>query len=312
MSHAQGATPPITMALMGGLGNQLFQFATGLEVAARANTSLALDLRWFGQSRRRKRNGLELRSFELDRVAHGIRLIAPPSSALRETAGHARDVLLRRLPRMKRGPLSRFVYQRGGSFDSTVLEARPGTHLSGYFASWRYFPTVADSVRSRVRQAAPDTDWLQVMSTLAVNETPIGLHVRRGDYLALSGIYGHVTPSYYLRALNVLRSMGQFGPVWLFSDEPDAALEWLKPQVRPDRVVLPPVGSHSLESMLLMSMMRALVIANSTYSWWAAFIGETQGRPVVAPRPTWASDAHEEPRDALLPGWLTLDCRDFS
>ncbi len=106
-------------------------------------------------------------------------------------------------------------------------------------------------------------------------------------------------------------ALGHAGPVWLFSDEPDAALEWLKPQVRPDRVVSPPVGSHSLESMLLMSLMRALVIANSTYSRWAAFIGETQGRPVVAPQPSWASDVHEEPRDALLPGWLTLVCRDF-
>lgn len=301
---------PITMSLMGGLGNQLFQLAAGLEIAQRANTTLALDLSWFEQSMRRSANGLVLRPYELEGIADDIPTVKPPQSRLGEVANHARDVAVRRASRLaNRSPLPVRV-ESGADFDPGLLTVPPGTHLWGYFASWRYFPTVAGDVRQRLLSSPRLTEWAASQGARATAERAIALHVRRGDYLTLASTYGHVAPDYYRRALAVVRQLGNEGPVWLYSDDPSGAVGWLDGRVDVDEVVAPPSGAGSLDSLVAMSWSAALVIANSTYSWWAAFLRDAPSRPVVAPRPAWAHSGHPEPRDSLVPSWLTVDCRD--
>jgi len=165
-----------------------------------------------------------------------------------------------------------------------VLASRPGTHLWGYFASWRYFPTVADSVRRRVLESPGLCDWAKQTVAEGQSHGAIALHVRRGDYLTLASTYGHVSPDYYARGLDILRQMGHEGPVWLFSDEPAGARGFLE-GISIDRLIEPPSEATSLDSMVAMSGAQALVIANSTYSWWAAFLQQRHGRPIIAPRP---------------------------
>jgi hypothetical protein len=309
MSGKEAGSEPITVALMGGLGNQLFQFATGLEVAKRAQTSLVLDLSWFTQ-RFRRSGGVVLRPYELGAISAGVKTVEP-SGALASLEGHARDIALRRLPRIISPAPHRYVYESSPHFDSRVLNATPGTRLSGYFASWRYFPTVAEDVRARIQLGASDGDWVAQCADRAEQERPIGIHVRRGDYLQLSSTYGHLAPRYYKRSLALLSELGVEGPVWLFSDEPAAAQAWLGDSVTVDRVVAADPRRSSVDHMIEMSQCSALVIANSSYSWWAAFLADRRGRYVIAPRPIWGNADISEPRDALLPDWLTLDARDF-
>ena len=304
-------TRPITMSLMGGLGNQLFQLATGLEVAQRAGTTLALDLSWFQQGMRRSADGLVLRPYELQGIADDIAKVDLPQGRVGQLTNHARDVAVRRGSRMvNRLPLL-VRSESGADFDPAVLAVRPGTHLWGYFASSRYFPVVANEVRQRILGSAVLGEWAQTQSSLATTSRAIALHVRRGDYLTLSSTYGHVAPDYYRRALSQIRAMGHDGPTWLYSDDPDGAAAFLFGAVEIDEVVRPPGDSNSVDSLVAMTGSVALVIANSTFSWWAAFVGDAPERPVIAPRPMWASKHLPEPRDMLLPTWLTIDCRDI-
>ena len=304
-------TRPITMSLMGGLGNQLFQLATGLEVAQRAGTTLALDLSWFQQSMRRSADGLVLRPYELQGIADDVPKVDLPRGRVGELANHARDVSVRRGSRVvNRLPLLARS-ESGADFDPAVLTVRPGTHLWGYFASWRYFPTVAEEVRRRILASPSVSEWAQAQTSLASTSRSIALHVRRGDYLTLASTYGHVAPDYYRRALSHIRTLGNDGPVLLYSDDPYGAAAFLAGVVDFDEVVVPPADSISLDSLVAMSGSAALIIANSTYSWWAAFVGDAPQRPVIAPRPMWASKNLPEPRDALLPNWMTLDARSF-
>jgi hypothetical protein len=301
---------PITMSLMGGLGNQLFQFATGLEVASRAGTTLQLDLAWFDQSLRRAQDGLILRPYELDGVADDIPKVDSAPGRVHEVLRHGRDVVVRRTGRLiNRLPVP-YRAETGADFNPAVLASRPGTHLWGYFASWRYFPTVADSVRRRILDSPKLSEWATEAAAEAQDQGAIALHVRRGDYLTLVSTYGHVSADYYARGLDTLRRLGHEGPVWLFSDEPAGARNFLD-GVHVDRVIEPPGETTSLDSMVAMSGAQALVIANSTYSWWAAFLRQDERRPVIAPRPMWASRSMPAPRDVLLPRWLTVDSRSF-
>lgn len=302
---------PIVMSLMGGLGNQLFQFATGLEVSLRSGAPLQLDLSWFAQGLRRTPGGLILRPYDLQGIADDIPKAGASAGRLSLLARHAQDASAWRLPRLaNRLPLATH-YETGDHFDPAVLLSPPGTRLRGYFASWRYFPTAAPDMRRRLLSAASKAPGAFLGPQEAVDERFVAVHVRRGDYLTLSSTHGHVGPDYYRRAVEVLRDLGQEWPIWLFSDDPKGALGFLEGAITVDHVVEPPESSSALESLVLMSAASALVIANSTYSWWAAFLREAPDRTVIAPRPLWRDPSMGDGRDWLLPHWLTVDCRAF-
>jgi len=299
---------PITVNLMGGLGNQLFQFATGLEVAYRSKTELVLDLSWYQQKARRS-NGLTLRDFELKDIAQGVEILNRSPNIVQSYARHGRDVLLRRVPPRVSQFVPRIYVEKLPYFDERVLGLRAGSELIGYFSSWKYFPSVANDVRERISSSSSGSQWLQSELKEIRLQNAIVLHIRRGDYLTLNSTYGHLTPAYYCRAVEVLRRLGHVGQVWIMSDDPVGAMNWLSPYLEVDRVINPPDSSTSTESLVLMSEANALVIANSTFSWWAAFLNPSSGRSVIAPRPQWADLTIRDSRDLYLPDWLTVDSR---
>lgn len=135
----------------------------------------------------------------------------------------------------------------------------------------------------------------------------IAVHVRRGDYANSEALafHGVAASKYYEAAVKVLRRMGFDGPLVMFSDDRNAAATELQSL---GEINIPAAHEHlgDLDQMLLMSEAPALVMANSSYSWWSAWIGETTKRPVICPRP-WFNDDSMDERDLLMPTWLTLE-----
>jgi len=126
----------------------------------------------------------------------------------------------------------------------------------------------------------------------AQEEQPIMVHVRRGDYR--QGGFGLLGPRYYRNALRQLRAVGIDRPVWIFSDEPSSTPDYL---LNLGRMVSSPIGAH--EEMYLMSFGAANVIANSTFSWWGAWMNPDDV-PVIYPKP-WFRQSGEI--QGLLPPW---------
>jgi hypothetical protein len=176
-----------------------------------------------------------------------------------------------------------------------VLLSQPaGSRIRGYFQSWRL---VADAVaqgaprRPTLRQESP---WLVAMRDEAEETQPIMVHVRRGDYVGHD--FGLVGEPYYVSAIERLRVSGLSGPIWIFSDEPDKVPGGL---VDAARMVASPAGAH--EDLVLMSHGAGNVIANSTFSWWGAWMNP-RDVPVVYPDPWFKS----LPANAdLVPPWWT-------
>lgn len=280
----------IVLTLQGGLGNQLFEWAF-----ARALTDSG-------------------RRVLFDRVrCRGDRplVIGPlidPENRLSRISGLLL-VIAQKRKWINDSSVLRLVKQSTSGHDLSVRERLSGrSYLMGYFQSPHYFTESAPIVRAAV------TDLLTSMLTdsgralareLAEDPHSVAVHVRRGDYLAVSDNttrHGVLGKDYYDRALAHLDALGHRNRVW-FGDDP----EWVRANLvrAGDRVCPPDATTQDGGEIALMAACSSKVIANSTFSWWAGYLGRapTDQNPVIAPA-TWFADAHSDASDLVPPEWL--------
>jgi len=137
------------VSLMGGLGNQLFQYATGLDLAKKNSVDLALDLSWFSR-RFRRSSGLTLREFELSGVAKDCQLVGLDQRVGLEVDSHVKDYLLMRVPQGLALRYGKTFVEKSMDFDARVQSLEPGVRLLGYFQSRNYFSNVETILRERI------------------------------------------------------------------------------------------------------------------------------------------------------------------
>ena len=286
---------PITVRLVGGLGNQLFGYYAGAALAAHHGVPLRLDTSW-------TRHGITDHGIEILRLdlpgewldANSIRakLAAPGSLPGRVIAKALRDSTVIRRQLNIHEPY-------GIGHDPTLMAQPPGTRLRGYFQSWQIVELAVSSGVPRRPRLRRQSSWLERLIHRAEAERPLAVHVRRGDYSRVPE-FGLLGPDYYEPAIQAIRGQGVDGPIWLFSDDREAARVALGDFSTEVEWISSPEGPTP--EMLAMSFAAANVIANSTFSWWGAWMG-TPGRPVVAPDPWFISGPAIE--GLIPPGWLT-------
>lgn len=288
-----GAEGTVTVHSQGGLGNQLFIYATGLAAARRAGVQLRVDT--------------SLHSRDPGRPFL-LQALGLPAVYVDLSATHRPD---RRLLRKALGgsipPASCTYREPSFRYDPAALQQSVGGCMFGYFQSWRYLEPVAIEIRELLTGVQRRLQGPALAEVVARVSTPgaVVLHVRRGDYLGPNALrfHGLAGLSFYARAVEVLVRLGFNGPVLVFSDDVEASLEELAP-LSPASAV----GSCRLSpaaEILAMSAASSLVTANSSFSWWGAWAGERPGRPVLAPRP-WFDAAEHDDRDLLPASWLSL------
>jgi len=304
---------PMAVRLMGGLGNQLFQYAAGSAIARARGARLLLDLAHFGTPGDERR--YELASFAIDadlmpwptRIHHGARLVtARPSRAeLRRLLARAPLTALRRLASPASWRRFRLVAEAGFDFDAAPLAAEPGAYLFGYWQSERYFqpiaPALRDTFRAPLAVDARNRAWLGRIKDAA---GAVCVHVRRGDYLRpqTAAVHGLCSLAYYRRAMQQIRARVPDAAFFLFSDDREWARESL---TGPDTAIVDANAPEDApQELMLMAACRHHVIANSSLSWWGAWLAQAPGQIVIAPSPWFA---HGKPTPDLLPaGWVTL------
>ena len=287
----------ITVRLVGGLGNQLFGYYAGAALAAHHGVPLRLDTSWTRHGI--TDHGIEIRQLDLPGEwlsddSLRARLFAPGTIPGRAVAKALRDTpALRRRLRIHEAP--------GIGDDPSLLEQSPGTHLRGYFQSWRIVQCAVHAGFPRRPRLRVQSEWLARIAARGRDLQPIAVHVRRGDYAKVRD-FGLLGPAYYEPAIRRLRDAAIPGPIWLFSDEPGIARSALGKYADEAEPVASPDGPAV--EMLAMSHAAGHVIANSTFSWWGAWMNEP-GVPVVAPEPWFASGTSI---DGLIPpSWGTVE-----
>lgn len=273
-----------------GLGNQLFQYACGRALSLRHGVPLKLDLQNF-QDFKNRRYALDVFALEATEAA---------PEEVREFLKN--DTLWQRLrtPRAKR----RVRRETGLGFDETILRAGPDVYLSGYWQSPRYFEDVETELRRELvwrKPPRPSTqDFLEKISATKA----VAIHVRRGDYVSNPGYakrFGALPLAYYERALRHLAERETDLHAVIFSDEP----VWVKvnfPRLIPFTVA---EGNEATEDLRVMTACRRHVIANSTFSWWGAWLAPFPDKTVLAPA-RFFNDPILPDRDLVPEEWVRV------
>jgi hypothetical protein len=292
----------IRVEMLGGLGNQMFQAAAGIALARRLGAQLELDtsrLR-IGGARRFGLDALNVDAYiftdrdrPLERIFH-------------KTVNQTAKLFGSKSPRRPTGWRGPVFTQSNYNYTPDFHQISGDCYLRGYFQSPKFFAGAEDAIRAAfaLERAISPAAHAQAQ---AIGEGSVALHVRRGDYLAHSGanaFHGVMQSAYYERALEVLESKFATQKIFIFSDDPDHARAMFSRNPKAHFIR----GESEYDDMYLMSKTRAHIIANSTFSWWSAWLDARPDALVIAPD-AWFSGqatATHDTRDIYPPGWIRL------
>jgi hypothetical protein len=292
----------ILVKLRGGLSNQMFQYAAARRLAAIHDTQVRIDTSWYGKSSDATPRRYELNHLRpTGRIASHWETIG--TEGVRNTPYRELPVALYRKAR----PRYRFIAERHFHFDPTVLQLPDSVCLFGYWQSEKYFADVANAIRDEFTFATPPSHQNEGLISRMAATNSVAIHVRRADYASdhhLASIHGQCGPEYYSRAMMWIADRTTDPQFFVFGDDLDWAADHL-PSGANLTFVDNNRGSASYEDLRLMSLTRHNIIANSTFSWWAAWLNQSEGQIVCAPK-VWMLDPQFDCRDVLPDGWITL------
>jgi len=291
---------PVTIQLVGGLGNQLFGYFAGKFVSQKLGVPLQLDMSQFDKGI--TAHGSDIRDFKLTEVVVNVRQetrfpILVWQNILNLVANKVpatRNIVEQVLNIHTAQPIG---------VDPRLDSIRPGMLIRGYYQTFRYVWSVVQRPDFGGLELTIPSTWFQDMKREAKAVAPIMLHVRRGDYAKpANSNFGMLSAEYYERAVEQLQAkLGTTSPVWVFSDEIETVRQELAGHFSGVvRFVDPPSGVSAAESLMLMSSGAANVISNSTFSWWSAILNPD----AIVVAPTKWFKAMEDPEDLIPGGWL--------
>lgn len=284
----------VVVRILGGLGNQLFQYAAGYALARQNQTELKLDLSSLA--------GNGLRTFELHRM-NATYEVATEAELKSVKANNAWQ---RTAARLRPAAQKRFYKQPAFGFDPAFFSLRSPVYIQGYFQSERFFAPVKDHLREAFGFKEPLRKEVVKMGIRLRDTCSVAVHIRRGDYQSNQAlrVHGVLPPEYYRMATQRLREM--HGPAiqfYVFSDSPVSAHQ--KAFTKDTQTVSGLLTTNHLEDFYLMQHCRHNIIANSSFSWWAAWLNGYAEKTVVAPR-QWFNQGPKDTQDLLPVDWICL------
>jgi hypothetical protein len=288
---------PLIVSVAGGLGNQLFRVLSALQVANNHDRDIVLDLSWF--SRKSNLNSDNLRVFELGYFPafKDIKILNFNLHPMIKLS----KIILKRLPKKFKAILG-FC----DSFDN-FRNSEKIKMLDCDSQKITYLPQ-DQIIKSYLRFPVEESTWFKQQVILMKIDKPISIHIRMTDYLNYPEVYNMLTPDYYFMGVSLLRKkLGQDCKVWLFSDDQLTASKWLGKALKIDKIVYQDPGINPGEMMRLLSLSRGVIMANSTFSWWASFIGYLNGTVTDIVMPREFTNGNQGNVNLVMNDWTVLD-----
>ena len=282
---------------MGGLGNQMFQYALGRNLALRLNGELKLDLSWFERDDLRS---YALGSFDIKEA------FAEDPEIKKLTVGKAGvfERLGNRLLGRPRKPSPAYMTEKHFYFDPLVLTHSSSLYLEGYWQSEKYFSDIAPLLRREFTPKAPQTGDNKKLADNIASCNSVSIHVRRGDYVSdpdIQRVHGTCDLQYYQDCVKRILDEIPSPHFFAFSDDPPWVREHLPIPV--PLVIVDHNRGKDYEDLRLMSQCKHHIIANSSFSWWGAWLSPGRDKMVFAPK-NWFAGGERDTRDLIPEDWI--------
>jgi hypothetical protein len=203
---------------------------------------------------------------------------------------------------------SKFFIENKYSFNNSIEKAGKDCFLAGYWQSFRYFKTIETLIKEEFKFPmeldSVNIEW----ATKIKNENSVCIHIRRTDFVKNKNhdIHGACSIEYYKNALEYISDKVKSPYFFIFSDD----IEWARTNLdlqRPCEFISGNIGKHSYIDMLLMSLCKNNIIANSSFSWWGAWLNSNEDKIVIAPKQWFADESMNRQTNDLIPEtWIRL------
>jgi hypothetical protein len=283
----------VIVKLDGGMGNQLFQYATGRYLAQKLNADLKLDIDVYRAGNKRQ---YALHHFNVEEIF---------STPEEQKKFRRKEFFRRQLNRFGAAIQSYWYTEQRQGYDANVEKLTDNVYLEGFWQSEKYFKSIEETIRREFTIKDPPS----ALNSKYMDEirlvNSISIHVRRGDYVEdkeTSAVHGVCSIDYYRQAIHRLSAEVNDPRFYFFSDD----MNWTKANLSGSphpSVYIDHNQTAPYEDLRLMSSCKHHIIANSSFSWWGAWLSENKGKKVIAPR-NWFRTLQNE--DIIPNGWITL------
>jgi hypothetical protein len=289
----------IIVKLIGGLGNQLFQYALGRHLAIKNNTELKLDSTGFHTYYKLHKYSLQSLNV-IENIATGKEIekfSATPKGIASKLASKIKG---------EEGKY-RMIIEPGFHFFPEILNAPDNSYLDGYWQTEKYFKEIEGIIRKEctVKNALAGKD-LEVSQKMK-STNAVSMHIRRADYVkdtVTQDVLGTISIEYYQSAAAHIAEKFPGPHFFVFSDDH----HWVKENIRlnhPVTYVDHNQADKNYEDLRLMSLCRHNVVANSSFSWWGAWLNNNPDKIVIAPR-KWFNKYEADTKDLVPENWIRL------
>lgn len=285
---------------MGGLGNQMFQYAIGRNLAERNNTNLKLDISWFSQAKEKS----VLREYKLN-FFNIIENIATE----KEIRGFKYYKKINDwkyfLYNLFFANNSIYITEELKDVSKKILEKNyKNIYLDGYWQNEKYFKDTENIIRQEFTLKNKLDIKLDKLIEKIKNSSSISIHIRRGDYVhnkKTNSIHGICSLDYYQKTIKYIDEKIKNPVFFIFSDD----IEWSKNNLKTKFPTIFVEGNKDNEDLILMSMCKHNIIANSSFSWWGAWLNNNSNKIVIAPQ-KWFNDSNKNTENLIPNTWIQI------
>ncbi|GHW30905.1 Alpha-1,2-fucosyltransferase [Vibrio cholerae] len=282
---------------VGGLGSQMMAYALFLALKERYEGKVIFDVGWFRNHK--QHNGLELTrvfGIEIEENKNVISAIV-----------NSKSLICRLVKKLFLNKRTIFAEKYNFNYIPDVFKNEKLMILDQCWTSYLYF----DFIEKRIVDQFSFPDFSdsknQLLAEKILVSNSVSLHVRRGDYLCSESLGGVVGLAYYKKAVQYIRDNVSNPIFYVFSDD----IAWCKSNLNlaTDEVIYVDwnCGDMSYQDMHLMSICKHNIIANSSFSWWGAYLNRNETKIVICPNRWGNIDSNVELKDMNKPDWIKME-----
>ncbi len=283
----------IIATIKGGLGNQLFQYAAARQLSILHSTKLKMDISAYEAD--------TLRGFELPNFSMNIEIATAD-----ELNSYRQSLFQKSWDRLKPN-FKRKVYKEPFyHFDKQLAKTGSNAYLKGYFQSEKYFANIREILLNEINLQKHLIQNVLLLGDQLKNSPSVSVHIRRGDYTnpQVRDYHGILGIDYYENAIQLIKEKEKDCIFYVFTDDED----WVRNNFNPDtplQFISAYKSSTHYEDFYLMSSCKHNIIANSSFSWWAAWLNSQKMKTVIAPK-NWFNNGPKDTEDLIPADWIRL------